>query len=190
MRSPPLPPGEEQRLIARARTGDGEAIEALVRHFQDRVFSLVLRLTRNWQDAEDLTQETFVRAFQGLPAFRGEAAFFTWLYRITVNLVRDRVRADGVQPGAEPADGPESDPRDPAPSPEQAVAGRQEVRRLEVALGSLGPHLREAFLLRHVEGLSYEAMAEILGAPPATLKMRVHRACKTLRGLLEEGNAG
>lgn len=164
MRLPPLPSGEEHRLVARARTGDGEAIEALIRHFQDRVFSLALRLLGNRADAEDLTQEAFVRSIQGLPTFRGEAGFFTWLYRITVNLARDRFRAEaGLEKTGPAGQQAEPDPPDPGPSPERAVAGRLGLSRLEAALRRLSPPSREAFLLRHVEGLDYEAMGEILG---------------------------
>lgn len=179
---------EEQALIARARLGDGKAVESLIRHFQDRVFSLALRLTGHWEEAEDVTQEVFVRALRGLPTFRGDAGFFTWLYRITVNLVRDRFRARSGQPEAEPAEGPVIDSRDPAPTPDRAVAGREDLRRLERALGRLSPAFREAFLLRHVEGLSYDEMAKILEAPSSTLKMRVHRASVALKALLEESD--
>jgi RNA polymerase sigma-70 factor (ECF subfamily) len=188
MRLPPLPSGEEHRLVARARTGDGEAIEALIRHFQDRVFSLALRLLGNRADAEDLTQEAFVRAIEALPTFRGEAGFFTWLYRIAVNLARDRFRAEAGQEKTGPAGQTEPDPADLSPSPERIAAGRLDLSRLEAALGRLSPASREAFLLRHVEGLDYETMSEILGVPPDTLKMRVHRACTALRALLEESD--
>ncbi|HWP35381.1 MAG TPA: sigma-70 family RNA polymerase sigma factor [Thermodesulfobacteriota bacterium] len=188
MRSSPASPGEERQLLVRARSGDGAAVEALVRHFQDRVFSVALRLTGSRADAEDVAQEAFVRAIQGLPAFRGEAGFFTWLYRITVNLARDRWR-EAAGPAADPsADGAGPEPPDPAPGPERAVATRQQMQRLELALGKLSPASREAFVLRHIEGLEYDAMVEILGVPAATLKMRVHRACMALRALLEDGH--
>lgn len=177
-------PVDEQDLVTRARAGDGEAIEALIRHFQNRVFSLALRLTRNRTEAEDVVQETFVRALEALPTFRGEAGFFTWLYRITLNLVRDRSRAASGA-AAPAANWLEIDPPTPEPSPEDRLEGRQAWQRIEVALGRLEPMYREAFLLRHVEGLSYEAMATILDAPIGTLKMRAHRACTKLKTLLE-----
>ncbi len=181
--------GDEQDLITRARLRDGTAVEALIRRFQDRVFSLALRLTRHRAEAEDVTQEVFVRALQGLSTFRGDAAFFTWLYRITVNLVRDRVRARAGEPGARPAEEPGIDPPDPGPTPDRTAAGREGLRRLERALARLNPVFREAFLLRHVEGLSYDEMVEVLEIPSATLKMRVHRACVALRALVEESDA-
>lgn len=189
MRQPSKGLDKESELIAKARSGDERAIEALVLRFQDRVFTLAMRLARSKEEAEDITQEAFIKVLNGLPTFRGEAGFFTWLYRITVNLARDRFRSGSQQLWRNSTESVPIDLPDRAPCPERSLALKQDLQRLEAALARLGPDLREAFVLRHVEGLSYDEMAEILEAPADALKMRVHRARKMLRLLMEQNHA-
>lgn len=180
-------PDKETELIAKARSGDEKAIEALVSRFQDRTFTLAMRLMGSREEAEDITQEAFTKVLNGLPTFRGQAGFFTWLYRITINLARDRFRARSAQRWTDSTESACADLADPAPSPEKCLVIKQDLQRLEAALAGLSQDLREAFILRHVDELSYDEMAEILQVSPDALKMRVHRARKTLR-LLMEGN--
>lgn len=178
-------------LVHRAQSGDSSALTELVTRYQDRVYNTCYRMCRNHADAEDLTQTTFVRAFEALPRFEIRATFFTWLYRIAVNLALSHRRTqrrpllrfhdsrEEGRPISEPAaaivDGPEQE------------AERRELRiQLEEALAQIDAEYRAAVILRDVEGLDYAAIAEILEIPPGTVKSRIFRGRMMLRELLEQ----
>ena len=185
-------PGDAD-LVSRAQRGDPAAFEELVTKYQDRVYNTCYRMCHNHADALDLTQSAFLKAFQALPRFQARAGFFTWLFRIAVNLTLSHRRALSRRPSLslrhfdddqgrayEPTADPETS--DPTRSAEQT----EMYRRLEAALDQLDEEFRAAVVLRDVEGLDYAAIAEVLEVPVGTVKSRIHRGRLMLRELLEQ----
>lgn len=175
----------ETELLERARLGDVPAYSELVRRHQDPVFGLVLRLVRDFEAAEEVTQDVFVKAFRGLGTFRGDAKFSTWLYRIAVNLCHDHRMslAARMRRAQTSLDDPESGAPDiPARNagPDGVVSEGQAVRDFAAALDAMDDSYREAFLLRHQEGMGYAEIAEVLGITQGNAKVRVHRARETI----------
>jgi len=175
---------DEPALLARARGGDREAFSVLVSRHASAILSAAWRIVGERAEAEDVAQETFLAAFRALPGFREEARFATWLYRIAVNKCRDRLRARAASPEREARAERDGDAPPPEPvgesvehrSPEELMLERQRTASLERAIGRLPSLYREAFVLRHVEGLSYDDMSEALGVDGSTLRMRVYKA--------------
>jgi RNA polymerase sigma-70 factor (ECF subfamily) len=182
-------------LAARAAAGDASAFETLVTRYQARVFGLACRLTGSEPDAADVLQDTFLQVYRHLPAFRGEARFGTWLYRIATNAALMQRRAHARRP-AEPLDAflPAFDEAGVhRATPEQLqVASRVEelidrrtlADRAREAVDRLPETCRAAFVLRDLEELSTAELAEVLGIEPAAVRQRVHRARLLLRGYL------
>lgn len=168
-------------LVRRARSGDAGAFEDLVRATYVDTYTLAYRLTGNEEDARDVVQESYLRAFRGLRRFRGDARFTTWLYRITANCASThlgRRRRRRHDPLAEDAELPDPDPeRDPASRADAALLRD----RLEEAILRLPPGLRAVVVLRDVYDLSHEAIAAELGISESAAKVRLHRARKKLR---------
>jgi RNA polymerase sigma-70 factor (ECF subfamily) len=162
-----------------------------VRSHQDAIFGLLLRLVRNPTVAEDLAQDVFVKAYQGLGSFRGESRFSTWLYRIAMNLFHDHVRSRaGKASKAEQslqhlAEGG-FDPPSTIPSPEHRLEEEEMSESFSEGLNRLDEIYREPFLLRHQENRSYEEIAEILSISVVNAKVRVHRARSAILALLRE----
>jgi len=189
---------EDIRALERVRAGDRDAFRSLVERHQEAVYSFVLRLVRNPDVAEELAQESFVRAFASLQSFRSAARFRTWLIQIALNLVRDRRRATGRRPvlvsldevkqHAERSDA--SVHAGTSLDPELRLAHEELISRLESALGSLPHEYREVFVLKHVEGLAYEEIATITGVSIGALKVRAHRARIRLREWLGGHSTG
>ena len=184
---------EEQRWIAAARNGDQESFEKLVRLYEKRVFSLTSRMCRNSADAEEAAQEAFLAAWQALPAFRGDASFATWLYRLVSNACVDILRREGRhQVMAGPSlDDEESSPEPPDKSPSpHALAERAELRRqIEAGLAALPPEYRQVLILREIHQCTYDEIAQICSIDLGTVKSRINRGRKWLRKiLLESGN--
>ena len=184
---------EEQRWIAAARNGDQESFEKLVRLYEKRVFSLTSRMCRNSADAEEAAQEAFLAAWQALPAFRGDASFATWLYRLVSNACVDILRREGRhQVMAGPSlDDEESSPEPPDKSPSpHALAERAELRRqIEAGLAALPPEYRQVLILREIHQCTYDEIAQICSIDLGTVKTRINRGRKRLRKiLLESGN--
>ncbi|HHX39908.1 MAG TPA: sigma-70 family RNA polymerase sigma factor [Armatimonadetes bacterium] len=177
-------------LVARARAGDRDAFALLVTRYQDRVHSITRAFVREPDDALDLVQETFVKAFQGLPRFRGGSSFYTWLYRIAVNNCKDFLRRRAVRPsisleeellqdaGSEPASHhPHADPA--------GMAEREELCAVvQAAVAMLPEKLRLAIVLHDIEGVPQREVAEILKCPVGTVKSHVFRGRRQLRKLL------
>lgn len=186
---PPAPEPTDAELAQRAQRGSPEAFAALVARYQDRVYNTCYRMCHDHADALDLTQTAFLKALEQLPGFRGEAGFFTWLFRIAVNLTlsfrRTRARAARVH-------GAELDRRRSAriAPPEADVAATLEQRelreRIAAALDRLDDEFRIAVVLKDIEGLDYAAIAEVLGIPSGTVKSRIHRGRMMLRELLAD----
>jgi RNA polymerase sigma-70 factor (ECF subfamily) len=185
----------DMELVERAKKGDMDAFETLANRYEQRVYSLALRMLRQEQDAEDVTQQTFLSAMQNLGGFRGEASFSTWLLRIAshaaLKVIRKRKGLDTVslEEATEEADSYGTIPHpeyiaDWRQSPEELVRKNETQRLLEDALGKLDEKHRLVFLLRDVEGLSVKETAEALGLSEANTKVRLLRARLQLRELL------
>jgi RNA polymerase sigma-70 factor (ECF subfamily) len=182
---------DEAQAVARARDGDVEAFRLLVERHSRGVFRLAFRLTGNEQDAEDVVQETFLKAYRKLAAFEERAQFGSWVHRIAANcaydLLRARVRRDDRLDRSE---GPEGDRilAAPAhdPSPERLVAGGEVRRRLRAALARMSALERSAFTLRHEEGMSIAEISRALDLDPSAAKQSVFRAVRKLRQALGE----
>ena len=186
-------PGEELKgardaeLVTRSKAGDIEAFGELVRRYQKPVFRIVLRMVKSPDDADDLTQDTFVRAHRGLKTFKDEFDFHPWLYRIAVNQAINFLNKRKRQAAVDLDDVPERDIKT-GPEPESPLqsASRQELlTRLEAALDRLPEEQRTVFLLRVQEGLSYEEIAESMDTPKGTVMSRLARARMALRKYMD-----
>ena len=174
--------------LERARTGDNGAFEALVLRYQARIVNYASAMVHDADAAEDVAQETFVRAWRGLGRFRGESTFKTWLYRIATNVARTdldrrgrraRIANRSLDDEAEPLQA--GDVPSPAPDAETSLVRREAIDR---ALSELPDELRQALVLRDVEGLDYKEIAGVTGAPIGTVESRIFRARRRLRTLL------
>ena len=192
--SPHMPPPTDRELVDRARVGDARAFGELVRRHQRRLHRLALHMLRDRAEAEDVTQEAFVRAYGALARFDGRSEPYTWLYRIAVNLSLNAIRS---RKSARRSSGPASDdPRLDGIAPEAAAAGqsvapvdagkRQLYGVLSRAIDDLSETLRTTLILVCIDGRSHEEAAEILGAPEGTIAWRVHEARRKLREALAE----
>lgn len=183
-------PPDDRALVEQARRGDLAAFEALVERYRERVWRLAFHHLRDREEARDAAQDVFVRAWQALPEFRGQSAFYTWLFRITVNVATDRLRqraARGRAFGAEPVPEGEWERLMRAESeagPEAAAARAEQRERLRRALDALPPHHRTIIMLSDLEGLSYREIADVLAIPMGTVMSRLHNARKRLRAAL------
>ena len=172
----------DQELVRRVKTGDRTAFDLLFIRYQHKILGLIGRHLHDQSEVEDVAQEAFVKAFRALPRFRGESAFYTWLYRIAINTAKNHIaaksrRPPGVDIDAEEAqwtDGAEQlrDSEDP-----EAVAARDELSaEIDRAINALPNNLRSAVTLREIEGLSYDQIASIMDCPVGTVRSRIFRA--------------
>ena len=180
---------DDLALVERVRAGDVAAFEPLVEKYRQRVYRLARNVLHDSEEAFDVAQEAFIRAFQALPTFRGQSAFYTWLFRITLNVASDRARqrtARGRAFGTERVEEEEWSRTlvDPGEGPDASAARAEERRRIGRALDALPPHHRAIIMLSDLEGLSYREIAEVLGIPMGTVMSRLHNARKRLRAAL------
>ena len=191
--SAPLTADVELRLLRRCRRGDRAAWQELLVGYQDRVFAAILRMCGNRDDAEELCQETFVRAMESLPSFRQDSGFYTWLFRIGVNLTISRRRRGGrvrfvslePPPGDDEARRRElTDQRGPAPH-DQVDRADTHQRVLE-AIGELNDEFRAVVVLRDVEEMNYQQISQVLQVPVGTVKSRLFRARAILQKKLRD----
>lgn len=174
----------ERGWVASAQAGDREAFDRLVIAYQDRIFNLVYRMVSDSEEAADLTQEAFVKAYRALDKFRLDARFSTWLYRIAVNTCLSRHRKTAVRKKHAPVslDAPlrgedlAPDPPDTRSEPARVTARHETTRLVQDAIGALEDEFRTVVLLRDIEGYSYEQIADIVGCPVGTVRSRLHRA--------------
>lgn len=174
---------EESECIARAQHGDVAAFSELVARHQDRIYRFLVRLTRSTDDARDLTQESFLHAWEALERWRPEARFSTWLFQIARNQALDLLRRSKRAEFVALEDDDDATLPCPAPTPEAALETRQRFHGLERALARLPTEHREILLLREIEALSYEEIAAVLDIGLGTVKSRLARA---RAGLLEK----
>jgi RNA polymerase sigma-70 factor (ECF subfamily) len=178
-------------LVERARKGDRDAFRQLVERYQRKIATLALGMLRNREDALDVVQETFTKAFQSLDRFKGDASFYTWTYRIAVNLCIDHQRREAKMPLAnlEPREGGER-AADPVTllvdgaeqgDPFQRTRDAEIARGLATAIAELTPEHRAVILLREVDGLSYEEISRVLDCPKGTVMSRLHYARRQLQ---------
>ena len=171
----------DQQLVQRAQRGDLRAFDLLVLKYQGRIGALVSRYIADAGEVEDVTQEAFIKAYRALSKFRGDSAFYTWLYRIAANAAKNHLVAKGRRPGAD-ATIEDAEAFDDGglvsetSSPEAMAMGDELAAVVEQALQSLPDELRAALTLRELEGLSYDDIAEVLGCPVGTVRSRIFRA--------------
>lgn len=186
----------DQQLVERAQHGDKRAFELLVIKYQRKLARLLSRFIRDAAEVEDVAQEAFIKAYRALPSFRGESAFYTWLYRIGINTAKNYLVAQGrraptiTEYSPEDAENFESagELRD-INTPENALMTKQIGQTVNSAMAALPEELRTAITLREIEGLSYEEIAEVMNCPIGTVRSRIFRAreaiAEKLRPLLD-----
>jgi RNA polymerase sigma-70 factor (ECF subfamily) len=173
----------DQALVERVQRGDKRAFELLVAKYQRKIFRLLSRLIRDPAEIEDVAQEAFIKAYRALPNFRGESAFYTWLYRIAINTAKNHLVAQGRRaPTSTETDVEDAENFDDADqlrdvnTPESMLQSRQVGEAVNRAIEKLPEDLRTAIVLRELEGLSYEEIAESMNCPIGTVRSRIFRA--------------
>jgi RNA polymerase sigma-70 factor (ECF subfamily) len=185
---------DDREAVRRVQAGDKDAFEPLVEKYKRKVFRLAYQVLRDQEEALDAAQEAFVKAFRALPAFKGDSAFYTWLFRITMNVALDRRRQRAARVkslGAEDVT-PEEWERTAVstdPDPEDVATSAERRDRIRKGLDSLSEHHRAIIILSDIEGLQYREIAEVLGIPMGTVMSRLHHARKRLRQVLGPGLA-
>jgi RNA polymerase sigma-70 factor (ECF subfamily) len=178
--------GETTAALVRARQGDNDAFRALVERHSQQAFRLAFRMTGNEQDAEDVVQESFLRAYRQLGRFQSRSNFGTWLYRIVANCSVDLIRSRNARRIDENVDILETPPETPSVDGPERRARSAEVRsRVDLALADLSPLERAAFMLRHGEGRTIREIGKTLGLGTSATKHGVFRAVRKLRAALE-----
>lgn len=181
----------DQQLVERVQQGDKNAFNLLVIKYQHKVAHLVSRYVKNTGDVADVVQETFIKAYRALPSFRGESAFYTWLYRIAVNSAKNYLVAQGRKPPANDVDAEEADFYDGSDalkensSPERTLMSEQMEKLLFEAVDALPEELRMAITLRELEGLSYEEIATVMDCPVGTVRSRIFRAREAIDKVIQ-----
>ncbi len=180
-------------LVRRVQAGERSAYDLLVLKYQHKVVKLVMRYVRNPADAEDVAQEAFIKAYRALPQFRGDSAFYTWLYRIAINTAKNalvsRDRGVGVYEidAHAPDENPEMAGRLRDPDTPEGLALSDEIRDIvHAAIGALPDDLRTAIVLRELEGLSYDEIASAMQCPVGTVRSRIFRAREAIDSRLRE----
>ena len=173
----------DQQLVERAQHGDKHAFELLVAKYQRKLARLLSRFIRDATEVEDVTQEAFIKAYRALPSFRGDSAFYTWLYRIGINTAKNYLVAMGRRaPTTTPLDAEEAENLGEGEqlqdlnTPENQMMSRQVAESVNQTLCQLPEELRTAITLREIEGLSYEDIASIMNCPIGTVRSRIFRA--------------
>lgn len=186
---------DEKAIVEQVLAGDSNAFGELVEAYQDRVYNLALRMSGNQEDAFDLAQEAFFRAWRGLAGFQFESAFSTWLFRLTANVCLDWLRAKKRRPTVSLTTLDDEDQEvqmelpDPAKGPEELLLAAEDRQALIRALNALPVEYREILTLRAIDDLSYTEIAAVLKLPEGTVKSRLSRARAALRNkLLQNGN--
>jgi RNA polymerase sigma-70 factor (ECF subfamily) len=177
----------DQQLVERAQHGDKHAFELLVAKYQRKLGRLLSRFIRNPTEVEDVVQEAFIKAYRALPSFRGDSAFYTWLYRIGINAAKNYLVSEGRRPptttefDSEEAEGFEdAEQLRNINTPENELMSKQVAETVNKAMDSLPEELKTAITLREIEGLSYEEIANMMNCPIGTVRSRIFRARETI----------
>ena len=173
----------DAELVARVQRGDKKAFDLLVLKYQRKIMRLLSRMVRDPHEVEDVAQEAFIKAYRALPQFRGDSAFYTWLYRIAINTARNWLAARGRQPSTpnalETEDGEtfnQTDNLTDNSTPESLAASREIAETVNAAIQALPAELRTAIVMREMEGMSYEDIAQSMNCPIGTVRSRIFRA--------------
>lgn len=187
---------EDRQLVARVQKGDKRAFDLLVMKYQSRILALAVRFVQDSHEAQDIAQEAFIKAYRALGNFRGESAFYTWLYRIAINTAKNYLVSRNRRPPANGVDAEEAEFLDGAQSlrnvdtPEHLLLRDEIDKTVQDSISKLPEDLRVALTLREYEGLSYEDIAEVMQCPVGTVRSRIFRAReavdKALQPLLDE----
>lgn len=181
----------DQDLVVRVQQGDNKAFDLLVLKYQLRLSKLVSRFLRNQSDVPDVVQESFIKAYRALPNFRGESAFYTWLYRIAINTAKNHLVSQSRKSPANSIDVQDAEDYGASEwlkeyaSPEREALASELEATIHQAMGELPSDLREAITLREIEGLSYEDIAEVMDCPIGTVRSRIFRAREAIDSKLE-----
>ena len=181
----------DQALVVRVQQGDKKAFDLLVLKYQLRLSKLVSRFLRNQSDVPDVVQEAFIKAYRALPNFRGESAFYTWLYRIAINTAKNHLVAQSRKNPASSIDVQDAEDYGASEwlkeyaSPEREALASELEATIHQAMGDLPSDLREAVTLREIEGLSYEDIAAVMGCPIGTVRSRIFRAREAIDSKLK-----
>ena len=180
------------QLVERVRAGQTNAFNFLVLRYQNRVAALVARFVKDQHEVEDITQEAFIKAYRALHLFRGDSAFYTWLYRIAVNTAKNALVAKGRRPPTSDLQAEEAElveigqPLREIESPEGSLATAALKEALEKAIEDLPEDLRTAFTLREFSGLSYEDITEVMNCPVGTVRSRIFRAREAIDRVIKQ----
>ena len=181
----------DQELVRRVQSGDKTAFDLLFSRYQQKIINLISRYVKDSSEVQDVAQEAFIKAFRALPRFRGESAFYTWLYRIAINTAKNHLVSRGRRPPNTDVDiddaelNPTSTVLQEAESPEAAMARDQLATGIDAAIAELPEDLRSAVTLREFDGLSYEQIAEIMDCPVGTVRSRIFRARESIERHIE-----
>lgn len=181
----------DQELVRRVQLGDKKAFDTLVLKYQQKIVKLVNRYVRDQDEALDVAQETFIKAYRALPNFRGDSAFYTWLYRIAINTAKNHLVSQGRRPPTSDIDADEAVQYEPGSrlrdydNPEQLAHRDQVERVIYETIDGLPEDLRTAIVLREMEGLSYEEIAQAMECPIGTVRSRIFRAREAIENNLK-----
>ena len=181
----------DKELVRRVQKGDRHAFDLLFSRYQHKILNLVSRYLRDREDVEDVAQEAFIKAFRALPRFRGESAFYTWLYRIAINTAKNHLVARSRRPPGVDVDVEDAEFMDGADvlreseNPESALARDELSAEIDLAISQLPDDLRSAVTLREFDGLTYEQIAEIMDCPVGTVRSRIFRAREAIDTRIE-----
>ena len=186
----------DHELVRRVQAGDKGAFDLLVRKYQHKLTSVISRYVGDWSECQDVAQESFVRAYRAIGNFRGDSAFYTWLYKIAINTAKNWLVSQGRRPPTEDVQVEDAEHLDAAvrlkdgSTPERELLRQEIERTVTRAVDALPDELRQAITLREVDGLSYEEIAETMNCPIGTVRSRIFRAREAideqLRPLLSE----
>jgi RNA polymerase sigma-70 factor, ECF subfamily len=181
----------DQELVQRVQLGDKKAFDVLVLKYQQRIVKLITRYVRNQDEALDVAQETFIKAYRALPNFRGDSAFYTWLYRIAINTAKNHLASQGRRPPTSDIDADDAVQYEPGArlrnydDPEKLAHRDQVEKVIYDTIDALPEDLRTAIVLREMEGLSYEEIAQTMECPIGTVRSRIFRAREAIENSLK-----
>jgi RNA polymerase sigma-70 factor (ECF subfamily) len=181
----------DQRLVERVQRGDKKAFDLLVLKYQNKVANLISRYIRDHAEVLDVTQEAFIKAYRALPKFRGDSAFYTWLYRVAINTAKNHLAAQSRRPPGDDIEAETAEQMDmgtplkEGDTPERMALQREIAQTIQKALDELPEDLRTAITLRELEGLTYEEIAQAMECPIGTVRSRIFRAREAIDAKLK-----